>query len=71
MHGVQDCSFLDPSVDLVSLLNLGADPPPPGITRSTGMCEAREGKEASADVAYKITDRAVASVPTAQVFTGE
>ena len=65
------------SVDLVDVLNLASTPP--GIETSTGMCEARptddEGDSgdpsaAVADTAFKISSRAVASVPTAQVFPG-
>ncbi len=74
-------------VDLVEMLNLAADPPPSGITRTTGMCSRRKGgggggggggegaggSEALAttkDLAFKISDRAVASVPTARIFPG-
>ena len=58
------------SVDLVDLLNLAATPP--GIEASAGMCEARPTDAAgtAADAAFKISSRAAASVPTAQVFPG-
>ena len=59
------------SVDLVDVLNLASTPP--GIETSTGMCEARptDGDgDGDADTAFKISSRAVASVPTAQVFPG-
>ena len=63
--------FHSASVDLVDVLNLASTPP--GIDTSTGMCEARptgddKGDERVADTAFKISSRAVASVPTAQVF---
>ena len=58
------------SVDLVDVLNLAATPP--GIEASAGMCEARPTTDAgtAADAAFKISSRAAASVPTAQVFPG-
>jgi hypothetical protein len=72
-------SFFHPGyVDLVELLNLASTPP--GIERSTGMCESRpsssdnstqheqDNENSNADVAYKIGSRAMASIPTAQVF---
>lgn len=55
---------LSESIDLVERLNLGAIPP--GIERSVGICESRPGS--GPDTAYKISSRAVASIPTAQVF---
>ena len=64
-------------MDLVEVLNLGADPPPAGITRTVGMCARRKGRgnnsneTTTEDVAYKISDRAVASVPTARIFPGD
>ena len=63
--------FVAGSVDLVDLLNLAATPP--GIEASAGMCEARPTDatgSAAADAAFKISSRAAASVPTAQVFPG-
>ena len=71
--------FVAGSVDLVGVLNLASTPP--GIETSTGMCEARptdgdgdsdsgDPSAAVADTAFKISSRAVASVPTAQVFPG-
>ena len=60
------------SVDLVDVLSLAATPP--GIEASAGMCEARPttdgGDSTAADAAFKISSRAAASVPTAQVFPG-
>ena len=56
-------------MDLVDVLNLASTPP--GIETSIGMCEARpteDEDDARADTAFKISSRAVASVPTAQVF---
>ena len=43
---------------------------PVGIERRTGMCDKREGSAENADVAFKITQRAVASIPTADIFPG-
>ena len=58
-------------VDLVQRLNPsgGTKDLPSGIELANGMCDARPGSDGP-DVAYKITSRAVASVPTAKIFPG-
>ena len=43
---------------------------PEGIVRTEGMCPKREGSSAG-DVAFKITQRAVASIHTADIFLDE
>ena len=56
--------------DLVATLDLHRQGEiPVGIERTQGMCENREGS--GQDVAFKITQRAVASIPTADVFQDE
>ena len=56
------------TVDLVKILNLKSTPP--GVEKATGICERRPESDGP-DAAFKITDRAVASIPTAQVFPGK
>ena len=54
--------------DLVAMLDLNRHGDTPvGIERTEGMCVKREGSSAG-DVAFKITQRAVASIPAADIF---
>ena len=56
------------SADLVKLLDLKSTPS--GVEKAHGICDRRPDSD-EPDAAYKITDRAVASIPTAQVFPGK
>ncbi len=61
---------------------MDSTPPPSGITRTTGICSKRvttdtftdnetdtdDKDDSTADVAFRISNRTVASVPTAGVF---
>ena len=56
------------TADLIESLSL--DALPKGVEASDGLCQNREGMDAvsTSDVAYTISDRSVASIPTAQLF---
>ena len=57
------------TADLIESLNL--DALPKGVEVSDGLCLNREGTSdavTTSDVAYTISDRSVASIPTAQLF---
>ena len=53
----------DSDVDLLDLLQFREAPP--GVKRVPGFCPNREG---SPDVAFQISGRTVATIPTARVF---
>ena len=55
------------SVDLLDAFRLGDNP---AVTTASGFCETREGQK-KPDVAYKLTKKAVISIPTATVFPGK
>ena len=52
------------SVDLLDAFRLGDNP---AVTAASGFCQTREGQK-KPDVAYKLTQKAVISIPTATVF---
>lgn len=57
------------TADLIESLNLKTLPR--GVEASDGLCQNREGMAdavSTSDVAYTISDRSVASIPTAQLF---
>ena len=56
-------SSTDSDVDLLDLLQFREAPP--GVKRVPGFCPNREG---SPDVAFQISGRTVATIPTARVF---
>ena len=54
-------------MDLLDAFRLGDNP---AVTTASGFCETREGQK-KPDVAYKLTKKAVISIPTATVFPGK
>ena len=58
------------TVDTVDLLEaVGISQLPLGVVNTTGICD-RRANEGVADRAYRLTQRAVLTVSTAQVFQG-